>query len=667
MRCSVNRLSVFALLLLMGLPNLAAAWPPGGVVVAPVPDRGQGEPHVLLGRQGSVLAFWSDFRWLDGSNDLYGQLLTHDGRVAPGWPDTGLMIARAADDQRPVAGLSHPDGSFIVGIADFRDYSSGNGVDAYLTRVQPDGRIDSAWPRHGFQAIDRPGDNTPARMKWVAPDTLVICCGYTEPGIDLPIGLLFQKVAVTPAGPQAVWGSAGLVYQWRPSTVYTTGELVPDGAGGVFVVFDEFTSLIETNLQADLYVMRLGRDGLPAAGWESGARPLCVAPGLQEFAIACGDGAGGLYVTWADERDGSGLPYPDDLQYEDIRLLRLTAEGTPYPGWPADGLLVSGAAGWQFLPNLLPDGRGGVYVSFDDLTIGVTRVRGDGTFAPGWAQNGIQVSSLVVYATNSRMVLDALGGAYVLFEDVSNNDLYLQHVLGGGIVDPSWPSTGYKVGKSSDGDIVSDGAGGCYVTGLTQLVPFGLPVVAVNRYGIDGVVPVKLAEGTAETEPGRVRLVWRGAEASATEARVQRRGGRGGEWQVLGVPTPRGRDELAYDDLTAEAGASYDYRLVRGAEVLSEEISVQVPAAAVFALAGATPNPSLARELTVAFSLTGSGPASLEVLDLAGRREYARALSGLAPGHHALPLAEASLPPGVHWLRLSEGARSAHARMVVVR
>jgi hypothetical protein len=124
---------------------------------------------------------------------------------------------------------------------------------------------------------------------------------------------------------------------------------------------------------------------------------------------------------------------------------------------------------------------------------------------------------------------------------------------------------------------------------------------------------------------------------------------------------------MTYDDLTASAGASYVYRLVRGAEVLSQEISVRVPAAAVFALAGATPNPALARELSVAFSLTGSGAARLEVLDLAGRREYSRELPGLAPGRHSLALAEAQLAPGVHWLQLTEGVRSAHARVVVVR
>jgi len=641
------------------LPGVATAWPPGGVVVAPVPSTTQLEPHVLLGRSGAVLAFWSDSRWHEGSYDLYGQLLTRDGLIAPGWPDTGLMIARAPDSQHPISGLSLLDGSFIVGIADFRNHViGGTGVDTYISRVLPDGRIDPTWPRQGFRAIDRSDDDGPRRMTWVAPDTLVIESPYL-----FPVQLLFQRVAVTPAGPQLPWGAAGVLYRWRPNQVSSTQEILPDGASGVFVLFDELYSL---GAEDDLYLMRLGRDGQPAAGWEAGARPVSVAPGIQEDAVFCADGAGGMYVAWGDARDGAGLPFPDYIDYEDIRLQHLTLEGAPYPGWPADGLVVSDAPGGQRRPNVVPDGAGGVYVSYDDVTIAVTHVRADGTFAPGWAQNGIQISSLSAFTSHSRMVLGG-NGVFVMIEDLTNNDLYLQHVLATGIVDPTWPSTGIRVSLGGEGDIVSDGAGGCYVAFQAQLVPFGPSVIAVNRFGVDGVVPVKLAEGAAEAEPGRVHLVWRGAEASAAEARVERRSEPSGEWRALGTPTARGRDVLEYDDLSAEPGASYAYRLVRGAEVLSQDVAVTVPLAASFALAGAMPNPALTRELTVAFSLTGSGPAKLEVLDLAGRREYARALTELAPGRHTLPLANAGLAPGVHWLRLTEGLRSAHARMVIVK
>lgn len=656
---------IFPLLVLTS--SVASAWPPGGVAVAPLPLGLQAEPRLLLGRNGAVLAFWSDARWLDGYYDLYGQLLTRTGLVSPGWADTGLMIVRAWEDQRPLSGLSAPDGSFILGFTDARDFCPGcTGGGDPITRVLPSGEIDPTWPRHGFQATGHL-IGAAGRMVWVAPDTLVTCSRYRYP--DDTFGTFYQKVAVTPAGPQSLWGPDGIAQRWRPKTLLSTVEIVPDGAGGFFEVFDEWLTPLSVPFtvdEIDLYVIRVGRDGQPAPGWEAGAKPITTAPGGQGYGAACADGAGGLFVAWADSRDGQGLVFPDYLPYLDIRMLRLTADGAIHPGWPAEGLVISDAPGEQFLPFLLPDGAGGVFVSWQDQTIGLTHVRPDGTFAPGWAKNGIQVSDLPAYTQYSKLVMDGRGGVFVLFADIGQNDLYLQHVLASGHVDPLWPSAGRRLSVAGDGDIVSDGEGGCYVAYLTQVVPMQpYNSVYVNRFSVDGVVPVKLAEATVEAEAGRVLLVWRGTGAGASELAVERRA-EGEGWQRLGVPTARGRDAVEYEDLAVAPGASYTYRLVRGAEVMSEEASVTVPATAEFALAGAWPNPVLSRELSVVFTLTGAAPAKLEILDLAGRREHERALLGLGAGRHVVGLGEARLVPGMHWLRLTEGARTALARVVVI-
>ena len=72
--------------------------------------------------------------------------------------------------------------------------------------------------------------------------------------------------------------------------------------------------------------------------------------------VSVPDGAGGLYVAWADVRDGSG----------DIFLLRVTNSGAVAPGWPAGGLPVCNAPGDQFEATLLPDGSNGVLVLWID-------------------------------------------------------------------------------------------------------------------------------------------------------------------------------------------------------------------------------------------------------------------------------------------------------------
>jgi len=659
-----------ALCVLLAAPVLA--WPPGGVIVAPIPPPGgQEEPRLLLGRENSVLAYWSDGRWYDGGFDVYAQLLDRFGHVSASWSDTGLMVVRAPDDQRVTAGLSHADGSFIIGLSDDRNFvAGGSRTDSYLTRILPDGRVDPAWPRHGFRAVERDAAEHPYRMVWVAPDTLMFVSGCQLPNTAaLNAAPLLQRVAITSTGPELPWGAAGILHDdWRPFGVAQTLELTPDGQGGAYVLFDEF-DWDNGGLPCDIYLMRVGRDGQPAPGWGPEPFAVCTAPGYQEFASMCTDGAGGVYVAWADGRDGAGLPGDEYTNYQDIRLSRITPEGQVHSGWPADGMLVSDAPGWQYRPVVLADGTGGVYVAFDDITIGLTRVQGDGSFAPGWAKNGIQVSTLNAYSSYSRMVRDGIGGVYIMFEDVGQFDFRLQHVLPWGVVDPGWPATGYLASGAADGDIVSDGAGGCYVASRKNLTdPFNTGIV-VSRYSPDGVVPVKLAEAFIEVEAGRVHLEWHGVEAVASELTVQRRLGGIETWTSLGSPATRGRDVVDYEDTAVDPGARYAYRLTRGADLMSEEHWVDVPARASFALRGARPNPAVANELTVELSLAGggSGGARLEVLDLAGRRVFVRELANLEPGRHMVPLADARLSPGVHWLRLVEGELSAHSRVVVVR
>ena len=86
-----------------------------------------------------------------------------------------------------------------------------------------------------------------------------------------------------------------------------------------------------------------------------------------------------------------------------------------------------------------------------------------------------------------------------------------------------------------------------------------------------------------------------------------------------------------------------------------------------FALEGPRPNPTVA-ELNVAFTLPQAGPAALRLLDAAGRELTVREVGSLGPGRHLVRLDEAiRTPPGVYWLRLSQGKRSLVRRAVVVR
>ena len=92
------------------------------------------------------------------------------------------------------------------------------------------------------------------------------------------------------------------------------------------------------------------------------------------------------------------------------------------------------------------------------------------------------------------------------------------------------------------------------------------------------------------------------------------------------------------------------------------------PAAEVrLALHGFTPNPPV-RELAVSFSLPDAAPATLELLDLAGRRVRSVDVGTLGAGWHTVALGErVGLPSGVYLVRLRHSGRSLVAKCVLMR
>jgi hypothetical protein len=69
----------------------------------------------------------------------------------------------------------------------------------------------------------------------------------------------------------------------------------------------------------------------------------------------------------------------------------------------------------------------------------------------------------------------------------------------------------------------------------------------------------------------------------------------------------------------------------------------------------------------VHFTLPSAAPATLEVLDVAGRRLASREVGGLGPGPHDLVLNVASgWRPGLYLVRLRQATRSLTAKAVVV-
>jgi hypothetical protein len=181
------------------------------------------------------------------------------------------------------------------------------------------------------------------------------------------------------------------------------------------------------------------------------------------------------------------------------------------------------------------------------------------------------------------------------------------------------------------------------------------------------LTPTEVSLVSAEAASDRVTLAWyeAGDRVPATVYRFS-----GVEWIPLDRVVPDGDGFVRYVDRDVVPGTSYRYRLgviENGLEKIAGEVSVEVPAAVRFALKGLSPNPAW-RDLNVSFSLADGSSASLDLIDIAGRRVKHVEVGSLGAGNHVVNLGrDGMLPAGVYLVRLTQGARSLTARAVVVR
>src|SRR6185503_16535113 len=124
-----------------------------------------------------------------------------------------------------------------------------------------------------------------------------------------------------------------------------------------------------------------------------------------------------------------------------------------------------------------------------------------------------------------------------------------------------------------------------------------------------------------------------------------------------------------FEDDAVIAGRRYAYTLgvpTAAGEARVGVTWVDVPGARPM-LFGVLPNPSPGN-LRVSFSLGSNAPATLEVIDLAGRRLRRMDVGGMGAGEHSVDLGFGlALRSGVYWVRLEQSGVTQVLRAAVVR
>jgi hypothetical protein len=215
-------------------------------------------------------------------------------------------------------------------------------------------------------------------------------------------------------------------------------------------------------LSALVLAVALAQRPAPAcAAWSVNGNALSLAPQVQSAPQAASDGHGGAYVVWLDNRAGN----------TDLYAQHVTSSGTIAGGWAADGNAVCADPSTQGPPRIVADGQGNAYVAWHDsrgsFDVFVQKLLPGGV-APGWPASGLAVCGAANAQINPVLIADA-AGALVAWSDTrgASEDVYVQHVLAAGTVDPSWPVNGAILAGANQQQafpsIVSDGAGGAIV------------------------------------------------------------------------------------------------------------------------------------------------------------------------------------------------------------
>ncbi len=160
------------------------------------------------------------------------------------------------------------------------------------------------------------------------------------------------------------------------------------------------------------------------------------------------------------------------------------------------------------------------------------------------------------------------------------------------------------------------------------------------RFTPDGSTATLASLIDVDASPDHVVLHWRLGQGGV--ARLER-STTASSWFEVGQASSDGTGEVSFEDRDIEAGGHYAYRLSvwsDGQWAIADEVQIDVPNGVALSLAGLRPNPATGRGLTIHFSLVSTEPASLEMLDLAGRRVQAREVGALGPGPHVVHLGD---------------------------
>lgn len=260
--------------------------PASGYVICGASGDQQFAGIISDGSGGAIVA-WQDLR--SSNNDIYAQRITSDGTTL--WGDNGILVTGATGDQLyPELAGDKLGGAYII----WMDRRTED--DIYMQYIEADGK--RAWADDLPVAVF-PNRQIAPKIVSMADNRCAVIWQDSRYGATVPA--VFIQI-VDRAGQQLYLDGYRLAESQGSTKPQSGIYLTEDGEGGAMASWTDFRN---GQNDGDVYMGRVLADGsIPPLGSVFG-EPIAAIPGsMQEIAPLLPDSAGGAFVVWQDWRNG---------------------------------------------------------------------------------------------------------------------------------------------------------------------------------------------------------------------------------------------------------------------------------------------------------------------------------------------------------------------------
>lgn len=446
----------------------ASSWPSDPNTNLPVctAAKDQGFVRTTTDGSGGAILAWQDKRnqTTSQNSDVYAARILDNGQMA--WTLDGIVVRKSNNDEVHVQILSDEMGGAIV-----------LWVDWAISQVRAQ-RLDSSgnllWPEGGVL---------------IASTFTNICVASCDPRAvsDGAHGAIVCWED-TRAGNKDVYAQridADGNLRWAPGGMALCDEshdqrnprLASDSQGGAIVTWTETRNSPSAD---DIYAHRVDADGNTL--WAEDGIAVCTVTNSQYYPEISSDSGGGAVLAWQDNRTGTGDVYAQKLDGNGNRLWttqgvrlratdintinddpRLVSDGSGgaivvFRGmndlyaqrvdaagsvrWTNLGVAVCTAPGVQWTHEPIPDGSGGVVVTWYDERAGdccgdVYAQRFDDAGSAMWTANGAPISTAALSQGDPAIVASTMGSSIIVWSDSRGGnftDIYAQQISADGVL-----------------------------------------------------------------------------------------------------------------------------------------------------------------------------------------------------------------------------------------